>query len=138
LGIPFGEDNLAAAKLVEFAETILQNANFQWTASPVPDVADLTAEEPIETVVMAADKSVEDYRSELNNAVDAIQVNWEERFEEDIELATDEVHKAVATQKEHLDEDKKAYKSNYRKCRESSNAILAKCESVRTEAIVSE
>jgi len=134
LRISDAPSGLSEADLLVFVETVLNNVNFEWSVSPVPNVNDLTKLNPIDAVNRAARVSVEYYKRTLNGAITVIQKNWLDRFDEDAKSILNTISREVEKQEKELADEKVTYKDNYRIFHKRAKAILDECKSIRLES----
>jgi len=124
---------LTQKSLTAFAESALMKNEIDLFDLTLPNIGDLTNINVITAVMNAANKSLDNYKSEMNRAVKAIRVNWFKQFDEDKETTQNAIKKVIKTQKDEAILQKAAYLQIYREFCENSKSILSECESISAE-----
>lgn len=133
-GVPeaMGFDEVGAS-MSRFVEAILSNLSFSWSVSPIPRAADLTGCDVIDTVIQAADVSIQHHLDELNAMMLTIRKNWFDQFSGHTKSLLAAAAEAIVPQKEAYDLGYKAYLRNYQVFYQDAQEIVRQCEAMESE-----
>ena len=121
-----------------YVNSILNNVDFFWTISPLPEVPDLAEVEVIDCVAEAVDESVSKYAQEYQIALNTIRKSWFSLLSQDAATIRELVNNEYSRKSNELDKKVIAFIRNYQVFSESAGIILTKCENLWNEFSISE
>ena len=132
-----GSDDLLNEMLL-CAENSLKAAEFSWVCPPLPNAADYANCNVIESVINAADISVNEAVSQINKAADCIRKTWFDRISAEASMVEKHVTENFNRKQEDADRKLNAQITNYHYFENEVQTLFDKCSRLSDEVFLQE